>query len=116
MVDISKRLNEAMEAKGISQSTLASRVGVSRSVVHGWVHGDFVPKTDKLHRIALVLNVSEAWLMGVPGALPQRVETMNEELSELIRIYKLLDIRGRTKLMAFAYSLEEFGGPKNGEL
>ena len=116
MVDITKRLTEAMEAKGVSQADLASRVGVSRSVVHGWVHGDFVPKTDKLHRIALVLNVSEAWLMGIPGAMQQRVETLNEELSELIRIYKLLDVPGRTKLMAFAYNLEEFGGPKNGEL
>ena len=116
MINISQRLTEAMEAKGITQAELAARVGVSRSVVHGWVHGVFVPKTDKLSRIALVLNVSEAWLMGIPGAMPQRVETLNEELSELIRIYKLLDIRGRTKLMAFAYSLEETGGSNDGEL
>lgn len=116
MVGFTERLTEAIREKGITQAQLAERVGVGRSLVHGWTHGRCVPKTDNLQRIALVLNVSEAWLMGIPGAEKARVEYISPELSELIRIYKLLDQRGKTKLMAYAYNLEDYGGPKNGEL
>lgn len=111
-----ERLREALDEKRLTQADLAQRIGVTRSVVHGWVHGRFVPKTEKLNRIAVFLNVSEAWLLGVPGAEKGRVEVITPELAELIRIYKLLDVRGRTRLMAYAYNLEDFGGPKNGEL
>ena len=116
MAEFKDRLLEAMKDKKITQAALATRLGVNRSLVHGWVHGRCVPKTDNLHLICLYLNVSEAWMMGVKGALKERVEVITPELSELIRIYKMLDMRGRTKLMACAYSLEENGGPKNGEL
>lgn len=39
---------------------------------------------------------------------------LSEEESELLRIYELLDVKGRTSLMSFAFELEEKGGKHDG--
>lgn len=115
-MEFHEKLAQLLKERVMSQSDLARRMKVGRSAVNSWVTGRYKPKSDIVHRLALIFNVSEAWLVGIQGAERDRVELITPEISELIRIYKLLDVRGRTKLMAFAYNLEEYGGPKNGEL
>ena len=108
------KLSVLLRESGYTQSDLSRRLKVGRQAVSAWMTGRYKPKSDLVHKIALIFNVSESWLMDIPGAEMERVEQITPEISELIRIYKLLDVRGRTKLMATAYKLEE--GGSDGEL
>lgn len=101
------RLLQAINESGLSQKRIAERVGISRSMITQYLHGTSEAKSTNLYRLALVLNVSEAWLMGIEGAEKKRIEVMSPELNELIRVYKLLDVKSRTKLLALAYQLED---------
>lgn len=59
------RLRQALSESGMTQSELGRRAGIDRTVISGYVRGKFKPKQDNLHSLAMVLNVSEAWLLGL---------------------------------------------------
>lgn len=50
-------ITRAMEAAGLSQATLAERLGVSREAVSKWLKKDSFPKPDKLLRLATLLGL-----------------------------------------------------------
>jgi transcriptional regulator with XRE-family HTH domain len=53
-----------MEERGITQSDLARRLGVSRSCVHSWYWGVNEPGIDALRRIRRVFGCSMDELVG----------------------------------------------------
>lgn len=59
-----ERLREAMETRGIRQVDLVEQTGIAKSAISAYVNGDYVPKQINTYKIAKVLGVSEAWLMG----------------------------------------------------
>ena len=115
-MEFQNKLLDLMDQYGITQAELARKMKVPKTSVHSWVTGRYKPKSDIVYKLAVLFNVSEAWLIGVPGALKERVEVVSPELSELTRIYKMLSIRGQTRLLAYAYQLEESEGDSDGEL
>ncbi|RLU05916.1 transcriptional regulator [Pseudomonas prosekii] len=52
------QITQAMETAGLSQATLAERLGVSREAVSKWLKKDSFPKPDKLLRLATILGLS----------------------------------------------------------
>lgn len=58
------RLREGINYAGLTQSELARRSGIHRAIISDYVRGKYEAKQDKLYKLAKVLNVSEAWLMG----------------------------------------------------
>lgn len=50
-------ITQAMETAGLSQATLAERLGVSREAVSKWLKKDSFPKPDKLLRLATLLGL-----------------------------------------------------------
>lgn len=58
------RLQEALNKSGLSQAELARRAGIGRNSISDYLKGKYEAKQDKLHALALALNVDEAWLMG----------------------------------------------------
>lgn len=60
----SARLNEAISERGMKGSELCRRAGMSRSALSGYLTASYLPKSDRLSKIAEVLNVSSEWLMG----------------------------------------------------
>lgn len=115
-MEFHNKLLDLMDQHGYTQAELAKKLKVPRTSVHSWVNGRYRPKQDTVHQLAVLFNVSEAWLLGVPGALKERVEVVSPELQELTRIYKMLSIRGQTRLLAYAYNLEENEDVSDGEL
>lgn len=97
--------------RGITPSSVCDKCGISRTLIRGWKDGG-EPRDTTLDKLAAYLGVSAEYLKGTPDVLPIRVETVGAEEKELLRIYKLLDTKGRTLLLARAYELEE----KNGQL
>lgn len=64
MPTIAERLKMAMENSNISQTELAKRTGIGKSSISTYLAGNYEPKQKNIYRMAQVLNVNEAWLMG----------------------------------------------------
>lgn len=62
MATFSKRLRTAIDMRGISQTELAKKTGISKSSISHYLKGDWEGKQDAVYALALALNVSEAWL------------------------------------------------------
>lgn len=59
-----KRLAEAREARGMTQSHLARVMATSASVILRYEKCGQLPRTDKLYELCEILKVSADWLMG----------------------------------------------------
>ena len=62
--DFSIRLKKAMNIRGIKQVELANKTGIDKSLISNYLQGNYKAKQDKLHKLAIALDVSEGWLMG----------------------------------------------------
>lgn len=62
--DFSDRLRKAMNIRGIKQIDLVNKTGIDKSLISNYLSGKYKAKSDKLHKLAIALNVSEGWLMG----------------------------------------------------
>jgi transcriptional regulator with XRE-family HTH domain len=59
-----EHLMAAMRQAEISNSALAEQLGVSRSQVHDWTHGNAAPLSSHLYAMSDVLGVSVEYLLG----------------------------------------------------
>lgn len=120
--------------KGIRPSRLARDLGLSPNAPQRWKSGS-VPKADTLQKIANYFDVSTDYLLNgdtgstlnamgnvsnsavvqgntgrditvTYGADGKADDTTGFE-AELVRIYRALDFKGKSALMAFAYEQEE---------
>lgn len=95
MIAFHVQLKKAMQQKGISQSELCKRTGISKGAMSQYLSGKFKPKQNRTFLIAKALNVSEAWLMGFEEADMERHEvikantfSLSEHEKELIIAYR----------------------------
>lgn len=65
-----RRIAQARESKGLNQSELARRLGVTPQSVQAWESGKNVPRNQKLASIADMLGVSVSYLMGEGAGMP----------------------------------------------
>lgn len=66
MEDVAKRIKEAMELRGMSQSELARAAGIDKSSLSRYLSGAYSPKQSSIGKIAQALHVSPAWMIGMP--------------------------------------------------
>jgi transcriptional regulator with XRE-family HTH domain len=64
VADFSTRLREAIERRGVTAADLSRKTNISTSAISRYLKGEFTPKQDKMHALAISLRVSPAWLMG----------------------------------------------------
>ena len=64
LVSFSMRLKEALLLTGIKQIELSRLSNIDKGTINNYVMGKYVPKQEKLNRLADALNVNPAWLMG----------------------------------------------------
>ena len=100
------RIYAAREAAGLSQSALASRLGVNLKTVKKWEEDITEPRANKLRMVSGLLNISITWLLIGEGIGPQGLGSttpisadLNEILvelrhtkSELLRLTQHLDV------------------------
>lgn len=60
----SERLQKIMKEKNIKPSELSVKANVDKASISNYLSGNYVPKNDKLYKIAKVLNVNPVWLLG----------------------------------------------------
>lgn len=63
-VPISERLCEALFIRGMKQSELTKKTGLSRSSINNYMYGKFEPKFENIQKIAKALDVNDKWLSG----------------------------------------------------
>lgn len=60
----SERIKEAMELRNLKQVDLSEQTGIKKSALSQYISGKILPRQNNIYKLAKVLNVSEAWLMG----------------------------------------------------
>lgn len=120
-VTFSNRLLVAMQSRGVNQTQLAERTKISKSMISEYLQGKYLPKQDKVYKIARSLEVDESWLMGYDVDMtPNRYlndDTENGLNSNYTVSKALLTIHERTEeflklylnLMQLAESLNDRG-------
>lgn len=63
----SERLRQVLSARRLTQSQLASLVGVSPATISKWRSGSQAPERDALERLASVVNVTPEWFTRSPS-------------------------------------------------
>lgn len=59
-----ERLREGLSLADMTQAELAKAAGVGPPLITDYIKGRYIPKAERLAKIAKALNVSEDWLMG----------------------------------------------------
>lgn len=111
MEPLKNRLYEAMARAGLRQVDLERTTGISRSSLSRYLSGSYEPNGDRLHRLAVALDVSEAYLLGYdvkPDREPEdlaekKAETLEEEMSrrmleQIAGYYERLTFSGKVAL------------------
>ena len=79
-----QRIAKALHIKGMKQAELCKLAKVPKSSLSLYLSGAYEPKQNRIYNMALVLNVSEAWLMGydVPMEREKKSSPKEQQLSE----------------------------------
>jgi transcriptional regulator with XRE-family HTH domain len=82
---IAQRLKEALTASGKKQADVVRETGLDRGAVSSYLSGKYEPKQKAIYKMAKVLNVNEAWLMGYDVPMGRTIEAKkNDRLAELV--------------------------------
>lgn len=84
-----KRIEKALTFRNMKQSELSKLADVSKSSLSLYIKGAYEPKQDKIYKMAVVLNVSETWLMGYDVPM-ERKNVANSTLMELTESEKVM--------------------------
>ena len=89
---IDQKIKMLREKKGITQSELAKRLGITRSGVNAWEMGISVPSTQYVITLAKFFNVSTDYLLGLSDTATISVAGLSDReiasLVEIIECYK----------------------------
>ena len=81
MITTAERLREALTTRNMKQAELSELTGIGKSSISTYLSGDYMPKQRNIYKIAKVLDVNEAWLMGedVPINRMEQYSTISPE-------------------------------------
>ena len=81
---IAEKIKSLREKKGLTQSELARRLGITRSSVNAWEMGISVPSTQYIVELANIFGVSSDFLLGINGRAAISVDGLSHEDVELL--------------------------------
>ncbi|MGM9613978.1 MAG: helix-turn-helix domain-containing protein [Oscillospiraceae bacterium] len=85
---LSQRIREARIANHMSQVELAKKLGVSKQSLSNWENDNIQPSVEMLTRMAVQLNVSTDYLLGLDNRL--FIEVTDLTLEEISHIQLLI--------------------------
>ncbi len=107
-----KRIREGMELRGIKQSELAEKTGISKGALSSYLSERYLPKQNNIFLIAKALNVSEAWLMGgdvpierIPETQANAESSISASDTQLFSYFHQLNSIGKSKVIDYAADL-----------
>ena len=120
MATTSERLKEIISIRNIKQVEIIERTGINKGTLSSYISGRYIPKQDNIYKLAKVLSVNPAWLMGLdvpmdppaapvpdsPAAGSSSIHLRRDE-SELLDKYNMLNDLGRNKAYEYVSDLTE---------
>ena len=79
---IAERLKEIRKEKNISQGQLAKGIGVDVSSISYWESGTYEPKATYIYKMALFLNVSADYLLGIEDETGRRIYNISNTIND----------------------------------
>jgi len=98
MDEFKDRLKIAMGKQHINSNQLANKAEISRTQIFRYLKGDYKAKQDVVYKLALALDVSPAWLMGIDEndllldkreQIKMRIDTLDD--TQLNQLEKVMD-------------------------
>ncbi len=89
-MDFNIRLENLIEEKNVSQKQLAIDMHVSKSTINGYITGYREPDFEMLVRLAIYLDSSTDYLLGLSDEKKPAPSTLDADEAELIRLYRTL--------------------------
>lgn len=65
MEEIKVRMKQALQMRNMKQVELSEKTGIDKGQISSYISGKYKPKQENLTLMAVALNVSEYWLMGL---------------------------------------------------
>lgn len=81
---VADRIKYLREQKGLSQSALTKRLGVTRSSVNAWELGISVPSTPYIVELSSIFSISTDYLLGVDTSATISVKELTEEDVQIV--------------------------------
>lgn len=75
---IKDRLNEALRVRNISRSELAEKSGINKGTLSRYLRGETIPRSLAIGKLAQVLNVNPAWILGYDVPMEDGVDTESD--------------------------------------
>ena len=79
---IAERLKEIRKEKNISQGQLAKGIGVDVSSISYWESGTYEPKATYIYKMAIFLNVTTDYLLGLEDESGRRVYSVSNTIND----------------------------------
>lgn len=77
-----KRIEKALILRKMKQAELCKLAAVPKSSLSLYLSGAYEPKQDRVYKMAIVLNVSETWLMGYDVPMERNESTQTTGLTD----------------------------------
>ena len=90
MATISERLRQIMSIRNVKQVEIIEKTGINKGALSSYLSGRYMPKQDNIYKLAKVLDVNPAWLMGldVPMEAPQEpIDYEDDKVKEALIMY-----------------------------
>ena len=81
---VAARIKLLRDQRGMTQTELAKRLGITRSSVNAWEMGISVPSTQYIVELARLFKVSTDYLLGVASAATVNVSGLTEKDIQLV--------------------------------
>ena len=77
-----QRIERALVLRKMKQAELCKNADIPKSSLSLYLRGAYEPKQDRVYKMAIVLNVSETWLMGYDVPMERNEPALPTELAE----------------------------------
>ena len=80
-----ERLRQAIDNANIKAADLSRMTELSKGSIHHYLAGNYEPKSPAINKMAVALNVSEAWLWGYDVPMERtEFQKKNDQLVKLV--------------------------------
>ena len=97
MVNFGEKLKSLRTVRGLTQQQLATRIGITKSVISAYESSMRSPSLDSLKKIAVTFGVTTDYLLGVKQTRTLDVSDLTEE--EVSVVVKLVDLLRAAKTL-----------------
>ena len=86
---VKDRLNEALKYRNMTASQLADKCGLNKSSISRYLNGERIPRTEAIHKMATVLHINPAWILGYDVPMIEAVDYLAEIQDKKVLIERL---------------------------